>query len=218
MVNCESYKGGVRSTQGTQHCPSLFNAHFTLWPLPSILRDLTMSTSRAATSFYFGSFDPLAFAGDDERYLALYDLCGGDPTLVDTIKGVYPVASVGYSTTTPPLVAATLSPTNDDLGLPPPTVGGKWVPSFHPSLVPPPIRYTPTAHTPDAPVAVFIIVEVRIWRQPGKLFNIAVKRPLIGYVAPPEPLCNSLLTCKPAHRIAHSCARSSRTKPDQPNL
>lgn len=101
-----------------------------------------------------GSHDPLAFELDEESYLSLYDLCGGDPALVDTIKDVDQGSSIGYSTTTPPLVAATPSPTSEDFGFPAPTVGGKWAPSFHPGLVPPSMRYKPTAITPAAPVAV----------------------------------------------------------------
>ena len=99
------------------------------------------------------SFDPFAFASDDESYLSLYDLCGGDPALVDDVKGVYSGSSIGHSTTTPPL-AATPSPMNDDFGFPAPTVGGKWAPSFHPGLAPPSLRDTPIALPPAALVAV----------------------------------------------------------------
>ena len=101
-------------------------------------------------------FDSVAFAVDDERYLALYDLCGSDPTLVDSLKWECPDSSIASSTAAPPLVAATLSPTSDDSSFPAPTVGGKWAPSFHPGLVPLSMRYAPTAPTPPAPVAVVI--------------------------------------------------------------
>ena len=99
-------------------------------------------------------FDPVAFAIDDERYLALYDLCSSDPTLVEILKWEYPDSSIGSSTATPPLVTATPSPTSDDSSFPAPTVGGKWVPSFHPGPVPLSLRYAPTSPTPAAPVAV----------------------------------------------------------------
>ena len=100
-----------------------------------------------------GVSDTIAFTVD-ESYLSLYDLCGGDPTLVDTIKWEYPGPFIGSSTTTPPLVATIPSPTRDDSSFPAPTVGGKWVPAFHPCLVPSSLRYAPTAHTPATPVTV----------------------------------------------------------------
>ena len=97
------------------------------------------------------SLDSFGFAGDEESYLSLYDLCGGDPNLVDTIKCVYPSSSISYSTSTPSLVAATPPSTSNDSSFPAPTVGGKWVPSFHPGLVPSFLRNT---RTPAAPVAI----------------------------------------------------------------
>ena len=99
-------------------------------------------------------FDLFAFTVDDESYLSLYDLCGGDPILVDKIKREYPGSSIGSSTGSPPLVAATPPPMSDDFGFPTPTVGGKWVPSFNSALVPPSLRCAPTAPTPTAPIAV----------------------------------------------------------------
>ena len=87
----------------------------------------------------------------DESYLSLYDLCGGDPTLVDTIKREYSGSFIGSSTTTTPsLVATAPSPAVGDSGFPAPTVGGKWVPSFHPGLVRSSLRYAPTPRTPFA--------------------------------------------------------------------
>jgi hypothetical protein len=61
--------------------------------------------------------DPFALGADDEGYLSLYDLCGGDPTLVDTIIW----ANLGPSITssaTPPLVPATPSPKSDYFDFP----------------------------------------------------------------------------------------------------
>ena len=100
-----------------------------------------------------GVSDMIAFTVD-ESYLSLYDLCGGDPTLVDKITWEYPSSFIGSSTTTPPLVATIPLPTRDDSSFPAPTVGGKWVPAFHPGLVPSSLRYAPTAHTPATPVTV----------------------------------------------------------------
>ena len=99
-------------------------------------------------------FDPFAFTTDDETYLSLYDLCGGDPILVDNIKREYLDSSIGSSTGSPPLVAATPPPTSDAFSSPMPTVGGKRVPSFHSALVPPSLRCAPTALISTAPVAV----------------------------------------------------------------
>ena len=79
-------------------------------------------------------FDPFMSAMDDESYLSLYDLCGGNPILVDTIKWANSGPSIGSSTT--PLVAAAPSLQNDDFDFPAPRVGGKWVPKLHSSLVP----------------------------------------------------------------------------------
>ena len=89
--------------------------------------------------------DPLAFAVDNERYLSLYDLCGGDPTLMDTMGWAYPGPSIAATTTTTfPLVAATPSPQRDDFDFPAPRVGGKWVPAFHPSLLPTSLHHAPS--------------------------------------------------------------------------
>ena len=98
-------------------------------------------------------FDPFGFTVD-ESYLSLYDLCGGDPTLVDTITCAYPGSTICSSSGSPPLVAATPSPTRDDSSLPAPTVGGKWAPSFHPGLIPSSLRHASAARTPAAPVTV----------------------------------------------------------------
>ena len=78
-------------------------------------------------------FDPFALPADDESYLSLYDLCGGDPTLVDTIRRADSASSTD-SPATPPLSPAT--PTVEVFDFPAPTVGGKWVPGFYPILVP----------------------------------------------------------------------------------
>jgi len=81
-------------------------------------------------------FDPLVFAlSDDEKYLSLYDLCSSDPTRVDAIKESSSALSI-TSSTTPPLVAATSSPESDCFAFPPSSIGGKWFPTSHPSLVP----------------------------------------------------------------------------------
>jgi len=101
-------------------------------------------------------FDPFEVAMDgDERYLALYDLCGGDSTLVDTIRWANPGLSI-TSSATPPLVAATPSPSStvDDFDFPAPTVGGKWLPAFHPGLVPAYLDHAPTPIAPATPTAV----------------------------------------------------------------
>ena len=91
-------------------------------------------------------FDPFAFAGDDANYLSLYDLCGGDPILVDTIKRETSGTSIG-SSVTPPLVPGPPVPSSNDFDFPAPTVSGKWVPGFHSGLVP---MYSYRAHTPYA--------------------------------------------------------------------
>jgi hypothetical protein len=101
--------------------------------------------------------DSFAFAVDSECDLSLYDLCGGDPTLVDTIKWAYPGRSIA-SSSTPPLVAATppaiRSPTSDTFDFPAPTVGGKWVPGFHPDSVPTYSHGAPTPLALSAPLTV----------------------------------------------------------------
>ena len=91
-------------------------------------------------------FDPFAFAGDDANYLSLYDLCGGDPILVDTIKRGTSGTSIG-SSVTPPLVPGPPVPSSNDFDFPAPTVGGKWVPGFHSGLLP---AYSGRAPTPLA--------------------------------------------------------------------
>ncbi len=96
-------------------------------------------------------FDPFTFAMNEENYLSLYDLCGGDPTLVDTIKWTTGGPSIILSTTTPPLVAATPSPTSDDFTFPSHTVGGKSVPGFHSSLVPTSSSHAVSPLAPAAP-------------------------------------------------------------------
>ena len=103
-------------------------------------------------------FDPLVFAlSDDEKYLSLYDLCSSDPTRVDAIKESSSALSI-TSSTTPPLVAATSSPESDCFAFPPSSIGGKWFPTSHPSLVPSswyvhalpaPAPPTPCPATPD---------------------------------------------------------------------
>jgi hypothetical protein len=93
------------------------------------------------------SFDPLcgvpeqdtecnlfAFAADDETYLSVYDLCGGDSALVDSIEWANLGPSI-VSSTTPSLVAATPSPKSDYFAFPPPSIGGKWAPTSHHSAV-----------------------------------------------------------------------------------
>ena len=96
-------------------------------------------------------FDPFVFAVDDANYLSLYDLCGSDPNLVETIKQATSDNSIG-SSVVPPLVPATPLPTSDDLDFPAPTVGGKWVPGFHSGLVP--TYRTPTQYALAAPLPV----------------------------------------------------------------
>ena len=93
-------------------------------------------------------FDPYTFAVNEEDYLSLYDLCSGDPTLVDNIRWRNLGPSITFSTTTPPLVVATPSPTSDDFTFPPPTVGGKWIPGSHPRLVPTSSYNAPSPLTP----------------------------------------------------------------------
>jgi hypothetical protein len=90
---------------------------------------------------------------DDESYLSLYDLCGGDPTLVDTIRWANSTPSIG-SSTTPTLVPATPSPLSDTFDFPTPTVGGKWVPGFHLGLVPTSSHRAPTLPALPAPLTV----------------------------------------------------------------
>lgn len=97
-------------------------------------------------------FDPLTFAMNENRYLSLYDLCRGDPTLVDTIRWANGSPSIVSSATTPPLVAATPSPTSDDFAFPSPIVGGKWVPGFHPGSVPTCSSHAAPPLAPSAPV------------------------------------------------------------------
>jgi len=92
-------------------------------------------------------FDSFALPADDESYLSLYDLCGGDPTLVDTIRRADSASSID-SPATPPLSPAT--PTVEAFDFPAPTVGGKWVPGFHASLVP---TFSYRMYAPIAPPA-----------------------------------------------------------------
>jgi hypothetical protein len=94
-------------------------------------------------------FDPVG----DESYLSLYDLCGGDPALVDTIKWANSGPSIGSSTTLP-LVLVTPTPQSDDFTFPAPTVGGKWVPGFYPGLVPTYSHRAPTPFAPSTPVTI----------------------------------------------------------------
>jgi len=79
-----------------------------------------------------GEFEPFALA-EDVSYLSLYDLCGGDPTLVDAIRRADSASSID-SPATPPLTPAT--PTVEAFDIPAPAVGGKWVPGFYPILIP----------------------------------------------------------------------------------
>ena len=76
----------------------------------------------------------------DEKYLSLYDLCGGDPYLVDTIKQGNSSPLVNPSTT-PLLCAVTPSPESNSFPFPPLNVGGKWVPGSldAPTLHVPPV-------------------------------------------------------------------------------
>ena len=98
-------------------------------------------------------FDPYTFAVNEENYLSLYDLCSGDPALVDTIRWRNLGPPITFSTTTPPLVAATPSPTSDDFTFPSPTVGGKWLPGSQPSPVP---TLSYCSSPPLAPAAIIV--------------------------------------------------------------
>jgi hypothetical protein len=114
-----------------------------------------LNTSIALDSLFCGApqqdveFGPFVH---DDCYLSLYDLCGGDPTLVDTIKWGYSCLSIASSA--PPLVTPTPPPRNDNFDFPPPGVGGKWVPTFHPGLVPTHLRHAPSPLALPAPLTV----------------------------------------------------------------
>ena len=87
--------------------------------------------------------------------MALYDLCGCDPNLVDTINQA-DSSPLPTSSATPPLRASTSSPGSNDLPFPPPNVGGKWVPGSMDAPTqhvfrPPRASHAPIAHAPAPP-------------------------------------------------------------------
>ena len=78
----------------------------------------------------------------DEKYLSIYDLCGGDTNLVDTINQAN--LSPLVNCPTPLLCAATPSPESNNFPFPPLDAGGKWVPGSLDASTP---------HVPPAPPA-----------------------------------------------------------------
>ena len=98
-------------------------------------------------------FNPFAFTVDDANYLSLYDLCGGDPILVDTIRRENSGTSISSSVTPPPAPAPP-APSSDDFNFPVPTIAGKWIPGSHSGLVPTSSYLAPTPLALAAPLPV----------------------------------------------------------------
>ena len=84
----------------------------------------------------------------NERYLSLYDLCSGDPNLVDTIRQANS-SPLDTSLATSLLCTATPSTESNDTPFPPLNVGGKWVPGSLGAPTPPVLRVLPA---PTAPI------------------------------------------------------------------